>query len=234
MSITDYDVSRDDREVAYTVIEANGDSSIWVAPLDRRAAPRQVVQGGDQVSFGADGELVFRSLEQKAANVLGRVRTDGTNRERLTAVPVLDKFGVSPDGRWAIVYAAGDEATDPGTVAVPLRGGRPTIVCGLCPAGWSHDAKMFYVSIEQSAYWSPRASWARAGSLSGKTLAIPVTAEHSLPELPSGGINPAASGADVKGARVITHGAVSPGRDPGTYVFAKTELQRNLFRISLQ
>jgi hypothetical protein len=89
------------------------------------------------------------------------------------------------------------------------------------------------VTIEQSSFWSPRASWALAGSASGKTLAIPVPAGRSLPDLPSAGINPSAEGADVNGARVIPRGAIAPGFDPSTYVFAKTDLQRNLYRIPL-
>jgi dipeptidyl aminopeptidase/acylaminoacyl peptidase len=233
ISVTDYDVSRDDKQVAFTVTEANGDSNIWLASLDRRAAPRQVAQSADQVSFGAEGELVFRSLDDKARNVLGRIRTDGSTRERLTSVPVLDKFGVSPDGRWAIVYSPGDDKGDPGTVAVPLHGGSPQRICPSCPAVWSDDGRFFYVSIEQSSFWSPRASWALAGSSAGKTLALPMPAGRSLPDLPSAGINPSAEGADVKGARVIPRGAIAPGFDPSTYVFAKTDLQRNLYRIPL-
>jgi dipeptidyl aminopeptidase/acylaminoacyl peptidase len=233
ISVTDYDVSRDGKEVAFTVTEATGESNIWFASLDRRAPPRQIAQSADQVSFGAEGELVFRSLDDRARNVLGRIRTDGSNRERLTSIPILDKFGVSPDGRWAIVYSPGDDKGDPGTMAVPLRGGSPQRICPSCPAVWSDDGRFFYVAIEQSSFWSPRASWALAGSSSGKTLAIPVPAGRSLPDLPSAGIDPSAEGADVNGARVIPRGAIAPGFDPSTYVFAKTDLQRNLYRIPL-
>jgi hypothetical protein len=99
LSVNDYDISRNGQEVAFTITDANGDSSIWIASLDRRAAPRKVVDGADQVSFGVEGELLFRSLDERV-NVIGRVRTDGSNRERLTgAGPILDKYGVSPDGK---------------------------------------------------------------------------------------------------------------------------------------
>jgi hypothetical protein len=95
------------------------------------------------------------------------------------------------------------------------------------------DGKFFYVAIERSAFWSPRASWALAGSSLGKTLAIPIAPGQSLPAPPAAGINPGLGGADVKGAQLIPRGAMSPGPDPGTYVFARTELLRNLFRIPL-
>jgi Protein kinase domain len=58
MSISDYDISRDDKEVAFTTTDG-GESTIWVAPLDRDRAPRLVARSGDQVSFGANGELIL-------------------------------------------------------------------------------------------------------------------------------------------------------------------------------
>jgi hypothetical protein len=67
----------------------------------------------------------------------------------------------------------------------------------------------------------------------GKALAIPVPPGKSLPDLPAGGIDLTAAEVSVPGARVIDHAVISPGPDPSTYVFTKTDLQRNLFRIPL-
>ena len=61
VSITDYDISRDEKEVAFTTTDSLGASQIWLAPVDRRTPPREIDRGGDQVSFGPVGELVFRS-----------------------------------------------------------------------------------------------------------------------------------------------------------------------------
>ena len=82
VSVTDYDISRDEKEVAFTTTDGVGVSQIWLAPLDRRTPPRQIARSGDQVSFGADGDLVFRSLEE-TANALVRIKKDGTR----TCVP---------------------------------------------------------------------------------------------------------------------------------------------------
>jgi hypothetical protein len=213
------------------VTDSKGESSIWLAPLDRRAPPRQVAQAADQVSFGSVGELIFRSLEA-TTTVLGRIKTDGSGRERLTNVPLLDKFEVSPDGRWVIVYSPGG-VEEPGTIAVPLRGGEPRRICYACQAGWSPDGKFFYAAIERSATWSPRSSWTLSGSTAGKTVAIPLAAGQSLPDLPAEGIVTVAAGAALPGATLINHGAISPGPSPATYAFAKTDLQRNLYRIPL-
>jgi hypothetical protein len=72
-----------------------------------------------------------------------------------------------------------------------------------------------------------------AGTSPRKTDAIPVPAGKSLPDLPASGIDGAAGQVDLPGARVIERGSISPGPDPSTCVFTKSELQRNLFRIPL-
>ena len=222
VSVADYDISADEKEVAYTITESGGEAQIWLAALDRRTPPRQIARAGDQVSFGVDGDLVFRSLEG-TTNVLVRIKKDGSGRERMTTVPILEKYGVSPDGEWVIVRALGvGEDAVPATLAVPIRGGAPRKLCSdPCRAVWSSDGRFFYVRSAVSA----------SATSAEKTLAIPVPVGKSLPDLPASGIDPAAGGGGLPGTRVIEQGAVSPGPDPSTYVFTKTDLHRNLFRI---
>jgi Tol biopolymer transport system component len=209
--VTDYDMSRDEKEVAFTTTDSSGASQIWLAPLDRRTPPREIARGGDRVSFGLDQELVFRSLVEN--NALVRIRKDGTGRERITTAPVVDKLGVSPDGEWVIAYLAGL-----GTIAVPIHGGAPRRICALrCYPTWSSDGRFLYV--------------AHPGG--GETLVIPVPAGQLLPDLPAAGLDAAAGVAGLPGAKMIEHVSISPGRDPSTYVFTKTDLQRNLFHIPL-
>jgi hypothetical protein len=187
-----------------------------LAPLDRRTPPREIARSGDQVSFGADGDIVFRSREEKT-NVLARIKKDGSGRERITAAPIVDKYGVSPDGKWAVVASPESDKAGSSRFAVPISGGAPQKICfGGCLALWSSDGRFFY--------YQP---------FSGKTqtLAIPVPAGKSLPDLPSSGIS-AAEGV-VPGAMILEHTLVSPGPDPSTYVFTRTDNQRNLFRIPL-
>ena len=101
---------------------------------DRRA--------GDQVSFGADGDLVFRSLEGKT-NLLVRIKKDGSGRERITTVPILDKFGVSPDGEWVTALSRTWRVRlclqCPSTVALPRKS------VSTLRGGWSSDGRFFYV-----------------------------------------------------------------------------------------
>jgi hypothetical protein len=135
-------------------------------------------------------------------------------------------LGVSPYGEWVIVFSpgAGVDAVS-ATLAVPIHGGAPRrIFCAVppCLAAWSSDGKFFYVSLDCASATSP-----------GKTLAIPVPAGESLPDLPASGIDWAVELVKLPGARVIELGSLSTGPDPSTYVFTKTDLQRNLFRIPL-
>jgi len=211
VSITDYEMSRDEKEVAFTTTDSRGASQIWLAPLDRRTPPREIARDGDHVSFGPDGELVFRSLAEN--NALVRIKKDGTGRERITTASVLDKFGVSPDGEWVIAFLPGGA-----TIAVPIHGGAARGICvARCFPTWSSDGRFLYVEYPGA----------------GKTLTIPVPAAKSLPDLPVAGIDTAAGVVALPGAWMIGGGSISPGPDPSTYVFTKTDLQRNLFRIPL-
>jgi hypothetical protein len=72
-----------------------------------------------------------------------------------------------------------------------------------------------------------------SGPFAGKTVAIPILAGQSLPDLPAGGLDANTSEIRLAGARVIERGPISPGPDPSIYVFEKRDLQRNLFRIPL-
>jgi hypothetical protein len=61
---------------------------------------------------------------------------------------------------------------------------------------------------------------------------ISVPAGKSLPDFPVSGTT-FATASGLPGTRIIENGALSPGPDPSTYVFVKTDIQRNLFRIPL-
>lgn len=224
VSVTDYDISRDGKEAAFTTTESGGEKQIWLAPLDRRTPPHVIALAGDQVSFGADGDLVFRSLEGNT-NWLVRIKKDGSGKERITTAPVLDKFGVSPDGKWAIVFSPGaGENAAPAVLAVPVYGGAPRKLClPDCWASWSSDGTFFYVESLANA----------STNYPGKTLAIPVPKGQFLPDFTASGIDLSANMIVPKAARLIERGSILLGSDPSTYVFVKTDMQRNLFRIPL-
>ena len=141
---------------------------------------------------------------RRTTNWLVRIKKDGRGRERITTAPILEKFGVSPDGEWVIVLSpgAGEDAV-PAVLAVPIHGGAPKKICVPdCSSGWSSDGRFFYVAAKVLRD-SP-----------GKTLAIPVPAGKSLPDLPASGINLSARGLELQAPEWIEHGSISPGPDP--------------------
>jgi hypothetical protein len=217
VSVADYDISRDEKEVTFTTKDRSGESQIWLAPLDHSKPASLVARAGDQVSFSPDGNLVFRSLAGET-NWLVRITKDGKERERIATVPVLEKRDVSPNGEWVIVVSpgAGDNASV-SILAAPVHGGAPKMICTCSSGGWSSDGRVFYVESAKSA------------GAQGKTLAIPVRSGKSLPDLP---VDFSANAVVRSSARWIEQVSVSPGANP-SYVFTKRDPQRNLFRIPL-
>jgi Tol biopolymer transport system component len=216
VSVTDFAISRDEKEAAYTMKASSGDPEIWLAPLDRSQPPRRIVGDGDEVSFGAGDDLIFRSLEQPR-NFLSRVRKDGTGRARITETPIIEKRGTSPDGAWALVFCPPS-----GTLAVPTGGGEARRICdSTCSGAWSGDGRFFYVDT---------------GLGNAGTLVFPVPQGRSLPELPTNNVLDMLDAENAhapSGVSRIPHTSVTPGLDPSTYVFAKREFLGNLFRIPL-
>ncbi|HSL20256.1 MAG TPA: protein kinase [Vicinamibacterales bacterium] len=227
VSIVDYDISRDEAEVAFTTSD-RGESQIWIAPLDRRSAPRRIASGADQVSFGVADELIVRSI-QASGNRVVRISKDGVRREQIDGPPVHEKGQVSPDGRWVIVYSPGSGADEPvATFAVPIGGGAARRVCiPYCDVGWSPDGRHFTVGVNLDlATGAPR-----------RTLVVPLEEASSLPELPDPGVHAIfeyAALANRPDVRTLQHGDVSIGSDPATYVFTKADFHTNLFRIALR
>jgi len=216
VSMIDFDLSPDGQQTAFTV-QSGREVQIFLAPLDGSAPPRLVVRGGDTVSFGAPGELVFRQVGAQA-NYLARIKTDGTGLQRLMDQPILDKAGVSPDGAWAV--AAGVSGSEVPIVAVSPKDRTRRFVCSFCRPVWSPDGAFLYVMT---------GFYPSAGST---TLVLPIPRGEGLPVLPAAGLDPN-SMEETPGVRVIRQGWIAPGPDPETYAFVKLEFEGNLFRIPL-
>jgi Tol biopolymer transport system component/predicted Ser/Thr protein kinase len=216
--IVDYDVSRDEARVAYTVL-MGGESQIFLAAADRSSPPRLVVRGGDEVRLAA-GQLFFRQLGDRA-NYLARVQEDGSGLNRILEAKVVETGGVSPDGEWAI--AAGNLSRY-GTAAVSVRDHVQRRICaGACIVQWSADGKYLYVSL--SSQYSVAGSTAR-------TYVVPIPHGVGLFDWPESGMD-GAGDKQLAGIRSIPQADISPGPDPQTYAFASAVFQGNLFRIPL-
>jgi len=220
-SVTQYSISPDEREVAFTTVTPEGMSEIWIAVLDRSGPPRRLVQGGDEVAFGGPSDLYYRSLEDKA-NFLMRIRKDASHRQRVIESPVLNLLDVSPDGEWAAVRVSGTGVNaTPVMLAVPLRGGTPKTMCpGGCVPSWDPTGKWLYIAstgIQKST----------------GLLAVPLVPGQAPPDSLVSIIEGAANSTLPPGVRVLEHNLIAPGPDPSIYAFTKRDLQRNLYRIPL-
>jgi Tol biopolymer transport system component len=214
--LIDFDVSRDEQQVAFTTRNSS-DSQIFIAPLDGSAPPRLVVGGGDKVSFGGAGELVFRQLGARV-NYLARVKTDGTGLERVFDNPISQKNFVSPDGLWVSVASVGER---PGVLAVSLRNRTAKTICsGNCLPRWSADGAYLYVTMNPTP------------AECGPTLVLPIPPGADLPVLPAHGLGPYA-GDELPGIAKFRQNRPAPGPDPKTYAYVKSEFVGNLFRIPL-
>jgi hypothetical protein len=85
------------------------------------------------------------------------------------------------------------------------------------------DRKFLYVGLAPSSQ-----------TTRGKTIAIPIPAGETLPNLPASGIRRLNAESAFPGSHVIEAWYISPGPDPSVFAYVKTTAHRNLFRIPLR
>ena len=212
------------RSVAFTTESATGQRQIWLASLDRRSPPRQVVANADSVYFAGTGKLLFRALDNQR-NFVETIQIDGSGRRRAIDRPIVDIESASPDGTQVVVAAPSTDRPVIEMVIAPVAGGPPRLVCSTyCRARWSADGRYLYVQSRESA--------SNDRSSDYYTLIIPLGSSQGVPD--------AAEGEGVKiweslpGVTRVDRGNILPGPDPAVYVFRKEELVSNLFRIPVR
>jgi serine/threonine protein kinase/Tol biopolymer transport system component len=214
-----YSVSQDGRQVAFSMSDKTAHSSVWIAPTDRSSAPRliQSVGNEDCPFFLPDGDLIFRASGGDQ-NFLYRMKTDGTDRRKISDSPIFDPFGVSHDGRWILAQTRGRNAEDPYSVsAFPVDGGPTAVICvGLCQVTWDRTGKSLYLGLNV----------ARDG-----IYALPLQ-RSGLPSLPRGGFSTIEQLRQMK-ASVVPFGVVESAGTTSNFAYTKSTIRRNLYRIPL-
>ena len=221
MSILEYDVSHDGKEVVFSTQLSGRPSELWLATLDRSTPPRLIASSGEaSPHFSPDGQILFR-LTEGQTHYLARMRRDRSGRSKVVPYPIGNIQSISHDRRWVVAFAP---LADGGStaMAVPVEGGAPRRICGTCYVTWAPDGKFLYVGLQRSSRTS-----------TGKTLAIPILAGESLPDLPASGIGGLNDVTLFPGSQVVEGWAISPGPDPSSFAYVKTTVLRNLFRIPL-
>ena len=225
ISINEYDISSDGREVVFSM-KAPGDRfQICLARLDRSTAPRVIgtfaVDGTPH--FGPSDEVLFRHSDGKA-NYLYRMNRDGSAFSKVTPYQISTIRSISPDRRWLLGIAPNPAEMGRAAVfAIPISGGAPRRICAGCAVHWAPNGKFLFVSV-QAASRNDR----------GKAVALPALSGDTLPALPSSGIQSLAEGTSIPGAIVIDEEDPIPSSIPTTYAYVKETTQRNLFRIPLR
>jgi DNA-binding winged helix-turn-helix (wHTH) protein/Tol biopolymer transport system component len=218
LSIMEYDLSSDGREVVFSTQSSGVAPQIWVALLDRSAPPKLVTtSGGAWPVFGPDSQVLFL-WSDGTANYLVRIGRDGSNRSKVVPYSVGNIDSISPDRRWIAVMLG------EGTVVLPTAGGnpRPVYRTSTPAVAWSADGKYFYLGVQ-----------ARSLASLGKTVVLPVPPGKTLPELPRSGILGMDEAKALPGARILDGWDIAPGPDPSVFAYTKTTVHRNLYRISI-
>ena len=223
-----YDISRDGREIVVSVSSSNGESLLWIVPLDPQSRPHQIPHGeGDHPFFGLHGEVFFRRIEANSAFAY-RVHVDGSGLQKVSDQPIAGLVSSSPDGKWLLAKLPGPAGSS--TVALPLQQGstqRVIASAGLSFADsdvrWSGDAKTIYIRLPQGSE-----PWAAA-----RTYALPVVPGSVWPKMPAKGFTSEEEVSKVPGAALIQE-FDCPGALAGNYAFVRMTVQRNLFRVPLR
>jgi Tol biopolymer transport system component len=223
ITMAEYDLSTDLKEVVFSTRPDGRTSELWLAPLDRSAQPKRIAAAGAaSPQFGPDDQVLFQ-WTQGTSYYLARIKKDGSSLEKVTPQPVGNVWGISPDRRWVVGYVMPPENVQVSSMAIPVTGDVPRRICETtCPVAWAPDGRFLYVGIVPKSLTS-----------AGTTLAIPVPAGEALPKLPKSGIRGIEDVAAFAGARVIEGWMISPGPDPTVFAYTKLTTRRNLFRIPL-
>jgi serine/threonine protein kinase len=214
-----YSVSRDGKVVAFSMKDQNGHTNLWVAPTSRRSSPVRISSAAveDVPFFLPDGDLIFRAIEG-GSSFIYRMKTDGTDRRKITSERILDIAAVSPDGRWVVAGSPNSDEDHPASMkAFPVDGGASVPLCAdYCVVSWDTAGKYAFISF------LPYGS----GS-----YALPVIRDVGLPKLPTGG----ARKEDFINAKtaITIPGTVQSAVSPSVYAYTREATRRNLYRIQL-
>jgi DNA-binding winged helix-turn-helix (wHTH) protein/Tol biopolymer transport system component len=218
LSMAEYDVSNDGKEVVFSTQPRGKPSQLWLAHLDGSSPPRLITSTGERAPrFGPDAQIILQFTDGKA-NYIGEIRKDGSERSKSFPDPISALIAISPDRRWMIADVPLPDSDV--IMAIPIRGGSSRRICTWCSVDWSPDGKFFYVGLPPNSH-----------TTRGTTLAIPVAAGETLPNLQSWGIRGPEDAKTVPGTHLLEGWFLSPGPDPSTFAYVKTTMHRNLYRI---
>jgi hypothetical protein len=226
ISMANFGLSLDGKQVVYAAVDHDGKSQTWLAPIDRSSPPRHIGLSGELTPhFGPNGEIIVQRA-QGNVNYLERMNQYGSARARVIPNPISEVVGVSPGHKWLTAIVPTPESDGkvvPMVMAIPLDGGPMIGMCAsYCVPRWSSNGKFLIIPVEAESQTDP-----------GRSLAIPVGPGESLPPFPAGGIEPMAQPSVMPGSQSIHRSELVPEEDLSHFAYVKTSAHRNLYRVSL-
>lgn len=236
-----FSLSADDKLVVFT--SADDDAArtgIWIAPLDRSAAPRRIYEGQtERVLLDPAGNVYFlKRLSDGRA--LRRLRAPDYNfTERLHEGSVRFIFSISRNGDWIAAIANMPGTSQLQQVAISTLGMPARVICALCLGGggparvmapalsWTRDGSTLLVSAQFHS---------RGFGMPGPpfTVAVPLQPDSAFPPLPPGGVTSIDDYLKLPGARRIALQNVLPGANANQLLSYETTTLRNLYRVKLR
>jgi Tol biopolymer transport system component len=221
--VTGYALSSDGRQIVVSADDRAGNSSLWLASLDRRLAPQQLpMTMADEPTLGPAGDLFFRKLENDKA-FLYHSPANGSPPRKVMDASIINTEGLSADGKWVAAdttLSAGNAGYGWMVAAFPVSGGAAVPLCAICHVKWSPDGKLLYLWFH---------GWGGSEKPGAKTYLIPLRPGNAVPPIQF----MLRSEADVRalpGVRAVEPAGVWPG-PRGLYAFSRETAQRDLYRI---
>jgi Tol biopolymer transport system component len=203
----EFSVDPDGKNVAY--LDPAG--ALWIAPLDRRSAPRKL---SDRRSLGVDlmasGNL-YHLVPEADGVWLYRLRPDGNDSKALNVQG--RGLAVSPDEKWASSNVNGD------SLAIPLSGGNPVRLCRRCFSTWGVDGRSMLFHYRSV--------------MGDRDLTVQIPCKPgSLPALPQDGLSGRAEAEKFPGARTFSS-YMPPSAAGDVYAYIERTRHANIFRLTL-
>jgi len=217
-----YCVAPDGKRVVFVRIDDAGHSAVWIATLDGSVPPRRLASMESvRALFDPKGGVFFVGGE-RGSPFLWHVQEDGSQLRKVTSMPVIFIYSVSPDGE-AVALWVGDSV-----IVYPLDRGNRVRVCSQCATAGEENRGVTPSLVS----WSPDAKFLYLHSTSTRqTHVVPLPSGQLLPYLPPSGMVSMEAAADLPGATTISEQRAFVGPVPSVYAFPRVTTHRNIYRI---
>jgi Tol biopolymer transport system component len=224
-----YNVAADGNHIVFVSVDDASHSSVWIATLDGRYAPRCLSSlDSTRAMFGVHDDVYFVGGETMATSFLYHVNSDGTNLQRVVPSHILFLYDISPDGKWVAVWEG------MAVVLYSTDGASRRVICSNCATAGGEDRDLT----------PPLVSWSRDGKRlyfqafdriaeAHKTYVISLHPGQTAPALPDSGFPSIEAAALSLGGRPVSEERAFLGANPSVYAFIRRTTHRNIFRIQI-